>query len=273
MCAEKVSPAAIIQVKNLVFAYPGTAENALSGASFEIKKGEFLAVVGANGSGKTTLMKIIAGIYPDFSGGEIYYNGVSIRRNMAPGRAGYVYQNPDNQIFSETVFDEIAFALRVKGAAEPGVREKVNAIMKTFGLEGKSGADPFSLPKGDRQKVACALVLVIEPQVIILDEPTTGLDRNSYDGLMEIIRDLNSRGRTIVAITHSMEAAAGFGERILALSGGRVVYEGDKRKFFSDAALMKAANVKPTGIMEASMALNGNILLNHGEFALCWRKK
>jgi energy-coupling factor transport system ATP-binding protein len=116
-------------------------------------------------------------------------------------------------------------------------------------------------------------VLVTEPQVIILDEPTTGLDRNSYDALMEIIRDLNSRGRTIVAITHSMEAAAGFGDRILALSGGRVVYEGDKRKFFRDGALVKAANVKPTGLMEASMELNGNILLNYGEFAQCWRKK
>ena len=273
MSAEKISPAAIIQVKNLSFAYPGAPENALSGVSFDIKKGEFLAVVGANGSGKTTLMKIIAVIYPDFSGGEIYYNGVSIRRQMAPGRAGYVYQNPDNQIFSETVFDEIAFALRVKGAAESGVREKVNAIMKTFGLTDCSGADPFSLPKGDRQKVACASVLVTEPQVIILDEPTTGLDRNSYDALMEIIRDLNSRGRTIVAITHSMEAAAGFGDRILALSGGRVVYEGDKRKFLRDGALVKTANVKPTGLMEASMELNGNILLNYGEFAQCWRKK
>ena len=264
---------AVIQVKNLSFIYPGSREEVLSDVSFEIKKGEFLAVVGANGSGKTTLMKILAGIYKDFQHGEIFYAGTSIKKRGVQGQVGYVYQNPDNQIFAETVFDEIAFAMKMKGAAESKVKSRVGAIMEIFGLTDKSGADPFSLPKGDRQKIACASVLVSEPDVIILDEPTTGLDYLSYRGLMDIIEELNSKGKTIITITHSMEAAASYGERILALAGGKIVFMGDKREFFSGNFHTKAASVRPTELMEASLELNNRLILNSREFSKCWRKK
>ena len=274
MSADKIDTApAVIQVKDLYFSYPGSSDEVLSGVTFEVKKGEFLAVVGANGSGKTTLMKIIGGIYTDFQRGEILYAGASIKKQGVLGQVGYVYQNPDNQIFAETVFDEIAFALRIKGAPEASVKAKVEAIMETFGLLKNAGADPFSLPKGDREKVACASVLVGEPQVIILDEPTTGLDYPSYMALMEIILDLNRKGRTIITITHSMEAAALFGDRILALAGGKIIHLGGKREFFRDGIALERAGVKRTGIMDASVMLNGNLTLNRREFAACWRKK
>jgi len=274
MSADKIETApAVIQVRDLSFSYPGSGDDVLSGVTFDVKKGEFLAVVGANGSGKTTLMKIIGGIYTDFQRGEILYAGASIKKQGVLGQVGYVYQNPDNQIFAETVFDEIAFALRVRGAAEASVKSKVEAIMETFGLSKNSGADPFSLPKGDREKVACASVLVGEPQVIILDEPTTGLDHPSYMALMDIILELNRKGRTVITITHSMEAAALFGERILALAGGKIVFLGGKREFFRDSAALERANVKRTGIMDASIMLNGNLTLNSREFSACWRKK
>jgi energy-coupling factor transport system ATP-binding protein len=261
----------IVAVSSLSFIYPDSGTT-LDHIDFDMRSGDFITVLGANGSGKTTLMKLIAGIL-DVREGDIRYRGRSVRQFPVTGKIGYVYQNPDNQIFAETVFDETAFILRMRGMGEPEIQEKVDDILTTMGLFERKEADPFSLPKGDRQKVACAAILVGEPDLLILDEPTTGLDAPSLKGLMETVTRLNQAGKTLVIVTHSMETAADYGNKILAMGRGQIVYYGEKRRFFETDHLLKAANARRTGIMEMSLNLNGKLLLNEQEFLRCWKQR
>ena len=260
----------IVEVISLGYRYRESRGIALRNIQLEIQQGDFIAVVGSNGSGKTTLMKLIAGILKTEEG-DIRYRGRSLKQYPVTGNVGYVYQNPDHQIFAETVYDEIAFILRMRKMAEPEIRERVDAILQVMGLWNRRDADPFSLPKGDRQKVACASILAGEPEFVILDEPTTGLDYPSLKGLMESVEALNRNGKTVVVITHSMETAANFGNKILAMRQGEIVYFGDKRAFFEDSRLMETAGARRTEIMDISMRLNGKLLLNDAEFSRCWK--
>jgi energy-coupling factor transport system ATP-binding protein len=263
----------IIEVRNLYYRYTGSESYAVENVSFDVRRGDFITMLGENGSGKTTLMKVISGIYGDYSQGLILYKGRNIKETRVLGEIGYVYQNPDNQIFAETVFDEIAFALRTRKAAESTVKKKTDDIMEIFGLSDKRDADPFSLPKGDREKIACASILVAGPEVIVLDEPTTGLDHPSLKGLMEIICGLNAAGKTIIIITHSMEAASAYGWKAAAMAGGKLLFYGDKRELFRDDAMLAMVKAKRTPVMDMSLKLNGKLALNESEFLKCWRKK
>ena len=262
----------IVEVNALSFKYRESGNFALKNIDLKIQTGEFITVLGANGSGKTTFMKLIAGIL-DVEQGDILYQGRSQKKYPVTGKVGYVYQNPDNQIFAETVFDETAFILRRRGMAETEIQDRVDPILKNMGLFERKQVDPFSLPKGDRQKVACASILAGEPDLIILDEPTTGLDDPSLKALMESVAELNRNGKTIIIITHSMETAANFGNKILALHQGGILYYGEKRKFFDDPHLLHLGKVRRTEIMEISLRLNGKLLLNEKEFLMCWKKR
>lgn len=263
----------LIEIQDLYFKYPGSDQYVLENVSLDIRKGDFIALIGENGSGKTTLMKLVAGIYKDLSQGRILYKGKDIRKQRLTGEITYVYQNPDNQIFAETVYDEIAFALRTRGETKETITEKVAAVMDLFSITDKKEADPFSLPKGDREKIACASVLVAGPEVIILDEPTTGLDTQSVNALMGIICDLNKQGKTVIIITHSMETASSYGYKIAAMAAGKIEFYGDKRKFFKDTVLLETVKAKRTPLMELSLKMNRMLLLNEGEFNTCWKKK
>jgi len=260
----------IVEAASLSYRYPGGGP-LLDHIDVAIQAGDFVTVLGPNGSGKTTLMKLIAGIL-DVREGDIRYRGRSVTQFPVTGKIGYVYQNPDNQIFAETVFDETAFILSMRGMPETEIQEKVDAMLMTMELFDRRDADPFNLPKGDRQKVACAAILAGEPELIILDEPTTGLDALSLKGLMKSLSEMNRHGKTVVIITHSMETAADYGNIILAMCRGRIVYYGDKRPFFNNDALMSQAKARRTEIMEMSLKLNGRLLLNEHEFLRCWKK-
>jgi energy-coupling factor transporter ATP-binding protein EcfA2 len=262
----------IFEIKDLQYRYPGSREYALTCVNLAIKEGDFVSVVGANGSGKTTLMKILAGIY-DLKKGNAYYKTNSVKTDPVIGKIGYVYQNPDNQIFCETVFDELAFALRTRGVPENELTKKVENMMDIFDITDKRQADPFSLPKGDRQKIACASVLIMWPDVMILDEPTTGLDMQSLERLMKVILDINRAGKTVIMITHYMDVASRYGNTLIAMNSGRVVYCGDKRKFFESDEFIREAGAVRTDIMNLSLDLNGKLLLNEDEFNLCWKEK
>jgi energy-coupling factor transport system ATP-binding protein len=261
----------LVAVSSLSFKYPESALT-LNHIDLDIQTGDFITLLGANGSGKTTLMKLIAGIL-DAGEGDIRYQGKSLKEFPVIGKVGYVYQNPDNQIFAETVFDETAFILRMRGVVETQIQERVDAILMNMGLFDRKQADPFSLPKGDRQKVACAAILAGEPDLMIFDEPTTGLDHPSLKGLMESVALLNRNGKTIVIITHSMETAADYGNKLLAMYQGDVIYFGDKRHFFADDHLVGLAKARRTEIMEMSLKLNDKLLLNEQEFLRCWKKR
>jgi len=274
MSSAKVDTAEkLIEIQNLSFKYPGSDRYALKNVSLDIRKGDFLTLIGENGSGKTTLMKLTAGIYSDFTQGRILYKGQDIRKHKIPGEITYVYQNPDDQIFAETVYDEIAFALRTRGQTEETIKEKVDAIMELFCITDKKESDPFSLPKGDREKIACASVLVAGPEVIILDEPTTGLDTQSIRALMDIISGLNKKGKTVIIITHSMETAAAYGDQAAVMARGKLTFHGEKREFFRNSVLLETVKAGRTPLMDLSLEMNEILVLNEAEFKACWSKK
>jgi energy-coupling factor transport system ATP-binding protein len=270
---KKPASQTIIEVRGLSYRYKESNEYALRDIDLKIEEGDFISVLGANGSGKTTLMKLLAGIL-DFREGEILMRGRSAKgKNKVAGKVGYVYQNPDNQIFAETVFDEIAFILKMRKEDPGAIEEKVNRVMEAMGLGLKKDADPFTLPKGDRQKLACASIMVAEPDILILDEPTTGLDYPSLKSLMEIVRRINENGGTVLIVTHSMEVAASYGEKILVMRRGAISYYGEKRRLFADDSVLRGARLKRTEIMDLSLSLNGRLLLNEREFLSCWRER
>jgi energy-coupling factor transport system ATP-binding protein len=255
----------VILIKGLFFKYQGINDCVLKNINFEIKKGDFIIVAGPNGSGKTTLMKIIAGIISNKQG--------EIKKSINDLKISYIYQNPDNQIFADTVFNEVSFILKTSNINTDIIKQKTEDILKLMGLFDKKDEDPFNLPKGDRQKIACASILIAEPDVIIMDEPTTGLDIPSLNSLMSIVEELNNKGKTVIIITHDMDVVSKYGNKILVMLNGEILYYGNKYGVFENDEILIKANIKRTDIMNLTYKINNKLLLNEKEFNICWRKK
>ncbi len=231
----------VVHIENLVFRY-GEAPPAVDGVSLDIAAGEFVALVGQNGCGKTTLAKHLNGLHAPTEG-EVRVLGKSITDWTLPElgrRVGYVFQNPDHQIFANTVRDEVAFGARNYGFSEEEVGEKVDAALAETGLSGRDLEDPFNLTRGERQQLAVASVLATDPGILVLDEPTTGLDYHGQVAILNLVRRLNESGRTVVMITHSMWVVAEYADRCIIMSGGRVVQDGDVRTCFSNPELLES---------------------------------
>src|SRR5439155_921712 len=220
----------VIEARSVEFVYPSGVPGgrpALDRVDLTVRQGECIAIVGANGSGKTTLAKLFKGLLVP-TRGEVRIHGEDTRR-MTAGRlaaaVGYVFQNPDHQIFADTVFEEVAFGPRNLGVPSHDVPERVREALEAVGLErpGIADADPFSLTKVDRQRVAVASVLATRPAILIFDEPTTALDYREIRGMMELIRRRNQAGHTIVMITHLMWVAAEYAARCVVLQAGGLV--------------------------------------------------
>ena len=230
-----------MHIENLVFRY-GEAPPAVDGVSLDIAAGEFVALVGQNGCGKTTLAKHLNGLHAPTEG-EVRVLGKSTTDWTLPElgrRVGYVFQNPDHQIFANTVRDEVAFGARNYGFSEEEVGEKVDAALAETGLSGRDLEDPFNLTRGERQQLAVASVLATDPGILVLDEPTTGLDYHGQVAILNLVRRLNESGRTVVMITHSMWVVAEYADRCIIMSGGRVVQDGDVRTCFSNPELLES---------------------------------
>ena len=231
----------VVRIENLVFKY-GDSPAAVDGVSLEITAGEFVALVGQNGCGKTTLAKHLNGLHIP-TDGKVEVLGKTTTEWTLSGlgrRVGYVFQNPDHQIFANTVRDEVAFGARNYGFAEETVRVKVDTALTETGLSGRDLEDPFNLTRGERQQLAVASVLVTDPEILVLDEPTTGLDYHGQHAILSLIRRLNESGRTVVIITHSMWVVAEYADRCVIMSGGRVVQDGDIRSCFSNPELLES---------------------------------
>lgn len=242
---DSVSGPPLIAIEDLRFSYL-SGEEVLKGVSLGIKEGEMVAVLGSNGSGKTTLVKHMNGLLRAVSG-SVLIEGEPIERIGTAGmgrRVGFVFQNPDHMLFAESVFEEVAFGLRNYGFSEAEIPERVKGALDAVGLSGVEAVDPFVMTKGDRQKLAVACVLACEPKVLILDEPTTGLDATEQLRMMELLRGLNRVGHTIVMITHSMEVAARYAGRSVLMASGTVIADLPTREAFSRPDLLSKASLE-----------------------------
>ena len=235
------SPLPVVHIENLVYRYDESTP-AVDGVSLDIAAGEFVALVGQNGCGKTTLAKHLNGLHSPTEG-EVRVLGKSTADWTLPElgrRVGYVFQNPDHQIFANTVWDEVAFGARNYGFSEEEVGERVDRALAETGLTGRDLEDPFNLTRGERQQLAVASVLATDPEILVLDEPTTGLDYHGQVAILNLVRRLNESGRTVVMITHSMWVVAEYADRCIIMSDGRVVQDGDVRTCFSNPDLLES---------------------------------
>jgi energy-coupling factor transport system ATP-binding protein len=236
----------IIKIDGVSFQYE--EQPVLQDITCAMYPGEFVALLGANGSGKSTLARLLNGLLAPTQG-RILVDSLDTRMtsmNELAKRVGLVFQNPDHQIFADTVWDEVAFGAKNLGCSHEEITVRVRESLMAVGLPvEKSGAlDPFSLRKGERQRVAVASILATRPAMLIFDEPTTGLDAPETDRMMAMIRELHRHGHTIVMITHSMRLVAEYAQRCLLMEGGKIVADGSPRDIFHDSALVHAASLE-----------------------------
>jgi len=255
---QKTEGEPIISFRRVSYRYPdGTL--ALSNVEIGFSRGEFIAIIGQNGSGKTTLVKHIVGLLKP-STGEVRIFGkrtseTSIRELAT--KVGYVYQNPDHQLFCQTVYEECAYGLRNLGVREDEIKSRVREILRMVGLEGMEDVDTFLLGKGQRQRLAIASTLVMNPEVIIVDEPTTGQDMAQSSSIMKLLQALNREGRTIIIVTHNMRLVAEYAERVVVMHAGRIILDEDVRTVFSQPEKLKEALITPPQITQLGHILAG----------------
>jgi energy-coupling factor transport system ATP-binding protein len=257
----------LVNVKAVSFTYPG-GPRALEAASLEIGAGESLAIVGRNGSGKTTLAKLVVGLLrPD--SGTITVGGRD-RASLRPGETvrevGYVFQNPDQQIFASTVAEEVRFGPRNLGLSADEIERRCDEVLQAVGLADKRESDPFMLGKGQRQQLAVAGVLALGPRILILDEPTTGLDYREQRRMMELVTRLNREGVAIVMITHTPWLVAEYARRVVLMRSGRIVFDGGVREFFATDAMLTGSSFRPPEVTALSRRF-GTLALTAREFA------
>lgn len=250
----------VVDVKNLKYEYnDGTV--ALENINLEIKKGDFVALIGQNGCGKTTLSKCLNGIFKPTKG-QILIDGIDVSKKginkELVKKIGYVFQNPDHQLFNSTVYDEIAYAPRNLKISEDEVKERVFEASKIAGVKYELfKSHPFFLVKGLRQRVAIASILSLKPQIIIVDEPTTGQDYKQSLEVMEFLKILNKYyGHTIIIITHEMHIVAQYANRILVMKKGEIYMDGLVREIFSNPEKLKEGFVKPPLVTRLAQILD-----------------
>mgnify|MGYP000159065988 CR=1 FL=1 len=246
----------MIEVRDVYFTYPNGVE-ALKGVSLTIRDGEFVAVMGRNGAGKTTLVKHFNGLLKP-TRGEVLVDGVSTREVSVASLArkvGFVFQNPDHQLFCETVEEEIAFALRNFGFEESVIRRRVDWALNVLDLERYRKTSPFMLSGGERKRVALASVLAWDPKIIVLDEPTIGQDYRQKERLQQFISQLNAQGKTVVIVTHDVEFVAECRPRVVLMADGRIVADGRAEEVLTNPQLVEKASVLPPEVTQIFMGL------------------
>jgi energy-coupling factor transport system ATP-binding protein len=237
----------MLKFEDVYFKYRGE-DTIINGVSFEIGKGEFAALMGENGAGKSTLCRLANGLLKP-SSGRVTVHGddtARVKTSAMARQVGFLFQNPDRQLCKNTVRDEVGLGLEYTLADPEKRAAKRDAMLEMFSLDG--GREPFGLSRGERQKVALASVLAPEPKILILDEPTTGLDYKECAAIMEIISGLNASGTTILMVSHDMEIVGDYARRALILSGGKLVADGGVRDVTRDRSVMESASLLPAQI-------------------------
>ena len=239
----------LLEVKGLSFGYQ-KGQQTLRDVSFSIGKGEMVSIVGRNGAGKSTLSKLICG-FETSDAGEIFLNGKPLAEENIRRRAqhiGYVMQNPNQMISKTMIYEEVALGLQRSGLTEEQIREKVEATLRVCGLYPFRNWPISALSFGQKKRVTIASVLVLDPELILLDEPTAGQDFRHYTDIMEFLRGLNARGVTVVMITHDMHLMLEYTRRALVFCDGRLIADRTAAAVLCDPALVEQAALKETSL-------------------------
>lgn len=247
--AAKPAPTPLLEVKGLSFGY-SKDQHTLSDVSFTIGKGEMVSIVGRNGAGKSTLSKLICGFETPDSG-EIFFDGKDLKDENIRRRArhiGYVMQNPNQMISKTMIFDEVALGLQGSGLTDAEIRARVEDTLKVCGLYPFRNWPISALSFGQKKRVTIASVLVQDPELIILDEPTAGQDFRHYTDIMEFLRGLNAKGVTVVMITHDMHLMLEYTPRALAFCDGRLIADRSAAAILCDPSLIEQAALKETSL-------------------------
>ncbi len=246
---EQKAPAqeAIVQAEHVRYAY-NDGTTALHDIDFTLYRGEMLALLGPNGSGKTTFAKILAGIYRLASGRiQVMGQDVALKRVRAllPRTVSYVFQNPDHQLFCRSVSDEIEFGLKHLEMPVEQRKKVLSETLEAVHLTDVRDEDPLFLSKGQRQRLAVAAVLALGPEIVIVDEPTTGQDYRSVTEIMNLLCELQRQGKTIVIITHDMTLVAEYCQRVVAFRNGRLSFTGTPEELFTTQEMLQRTGLRP----------------------------
>lgn len=249
---------AYIELKNVTYHYPLAKKPSLEDISFTLEKGKFYAILGANGSGKTTLCNILRGFIPQFFQGELQGEVLLEGKNMkeftlgelAP-RIGYVFQNPFNQITGarDNVYEEIAYGLENFGVPVEEIKRRVDLVMEMTNTTELADKNPFELSGGQQQRVALASVIVLEPDIMVIDEPTSQLDPRETERVFDIIYKMKAEGKTIILVEHKIELIAEYADEVIVLHEGKLLRTGEKHEILSELSLMESGVALPQSVL------------------------
>ena len=251
----ETSTDSILKVEGLSVSY-GDNPAVIEDMSFSLKKGERLAIVGKNGAGKSTLAKALCGFVP--SQGQLIYKGRDISQDSIAERSeriGFVLQNPNQMISQTMIFDEVALGLRLRGIEETEVEERVHEVLKTCGLYSFRKWPISALSFGQKKRVTIASILVLKPEIIILDEPTAGQDYKTYTDIMNFLDSLQKQGHTIVMITHDMQLMLEYSDRCIVVLEGKIIADDNPVTILNQKDLLESANLKQTSLYSLGQKL------------------
>lgn len=246
---------ALLELDHVSFAYQNDRP-ILRDISLKIFKGERIAIVGKNGAGKSTLAKALCRFVD--TEGEYHWQGQDIKGDSIKERAeriGYVLQNPNQMISTTMIFDEVALGLRLRGLSEAEIEERVHAVLKTCGLYEFRSWPISALSFGQKKRVTIASILVLNPEIILLDEPTAGQDQRHYTEMMDFLDELNQQGHTIIMITHDMQLMLDYSDRAIVVVDGQILADQSPAQVLSNHELIAAANLKETSIFSLAEKL------------------
>lgn len=253
----------LVELNDVTFSYSRGTLPAIANISFTINTGEFVALIGPSGAGKSTLCYSLNGSIPQlFNGtmtGSVKVAGCDTFTDEIPALAehvGLVVQNARTQLFNVTVLQEVAFGCENLGLPRPVIQERVNQALAFVGLSGYEDREPSALSGGQQQRLAMACVLAMDPELLVLDEPTSELDPIGAEQVMDVIARLNRElGKTIIMVTHDMEFVTRYASRILLLADHRLIDDGSPQKIFSNPALLEQARIRPPQVCELAQSL------------------
>jgi energy-coupling factor transporter ATPase len=272
---------AIIEIKNLSYTYPGATKPSINDVSINVEKGEFVLITGPSGCGKTTLCRCFNGLVPHFYQGElkgqVTVAGMDTSKHQTYEMAKYVglvFQNPENQLFALSVEKDVAFGLENLGVPRKEMRERVDWALNLAGIYDLRERSPHEVSGGQQQRVAIASVLAMQPEIIVLDEPTSFLDPLSAEKIFEVIYSLNKKqGITVILVEHRLDLTAKYADHLIVMDEGKVCFEGNPREIlFSDETRLIGVGIPKATLLykmlkKEGLKLKGETPLSSDELA------